>query len=173
MKLLKDIIYDKNDVLVALLIICIAGLLIAWRMDVIMDYPNTLAKQTDTVSTTNDDVVPEEVGNTSEQTSSTNSSNTQSTTDNNKPSTSSESSNSSSNSVWNNGTLSKDVKVTIQGGSATEAVQSLVDIGLFKSYKDYENVCKAAGYDPLGIKATTFTLTKGMTQTDIAKKVTQ
>ena len=52
MKTFKDFLYDKNDILIALVILLIAGLLIVWRMDVIMDYPHTLAKETDTTSTT-------------------------------------------------------------------------------------------------------------------------
>ena len=52
MKTLKDFLYDKNDILIALAILFIAGLLITWRMDVIMDYPETLAKETDTTTTT-------------------------------------------------------------------------------------------------------------------------
>ncbi len=39
MKGLKDFIYDKNDILIALVILILAALLIIWRMDVIMAYP--------------------------------------------------------------------------------------------------------------------------------------
>lgn len=52
MKSFKDFYYDKNDIIIALLILLIAGLLIAWRINVIMDYPQTLAKETDTTQTT-------------------------------------------------------------------------------------------------------------------------
>ena len=52
LKTLKDFYYDKNDIIIALLILCIAGLIIMWRINVIMDYPQTLAKETDTIQTT-------------------------------------------------------------------------------------------------------------------------
>ena len=39
MKKLKDIIYDFNDVLVALLIVAAAAGIIFWRLNVVMDYP--------------------------------------------------------------------------------------------------------------------------------------
>lgn len=42
MNKLKDIFYDKNDILVALIIIAIAALVILWRVDVLMAYPETL-----------------------------------------------------------------------------------------------------------------------------------
>ena len=57
MKALKDFLYDKNDILIALAILFIAGLLITWRMDVIMDYPETLAKETDTTTTTEESAI--------------------------------------------------------------------------------------------------------------------
>lgn len=41
MKSLKDIIYDKSDIVVALLILLIAAAIIINRVDAIMDYPYT------------------------------------------------------------------------------------------------------------------------------------
>ena len=57
MKALKDFFYDKNDIIIALAILLIAALLIVWRMEVIMDYPQTLAKETDTTKTTEQSAV--------------------------------------------------------------------------------------------------------------------
>ena len=144
MKGLKDFIYDKNDILIALVILILAALLIVWRMDAIMDYPQTLAQQTGTTDTTDDTAVPSK--------------------DDGKGSDS---------TLWSNGVLSKEMKVQVEGGSATAAVQSLVDAGLFASYEDFTKVCKAAGCTPEDIKATTFTFEAGCTQTDIAKIVTK
>ena len=42
MNKIKDIIYNKNDILIILLILAVAGLLIWSRIDVIMDYPSKL-----------------------------------------------------------------------------------------------------------------------------------
>jgi len=41
MKTLRDIIYDKSDIAVALLILLIAAAIIINRVDAIMDYPST------------------------------------------------------------------------------------------------------------------------------------
>lgn len=142
MKGLKDFIYDKNDILIALVILILAALLIIWRMDVIMAYPETLAEQTNTTDTTEESAVSGQSGN-------------------------------SSSGLWSDGALTRDVTVTIEGGSATAAVQSLIDAGLFESYDEYTKVCEAAGYVPEEIKATTFTFEQGSTQTDIAKQVTE
>ncbi|MDD4583341.1 MAG: hypothetical protein PHR60_04035 [Eubacteriales bacterium] len=45
MNRLKDILYDKNDLLVALVILAIAGFVIYSRINVIMGYPGTLVAQ--------------------------------------------------------------------------------------------------------------------------------
>lgn len=42
MNRLKDIIYNKNDVLIALVIVLVAGYVIVDRIGVIMDYPSML-----------------------------------------------------------------------------------------------------------------------------------
>ena len=43
MKKIKDLIYDYNDIFVALLIIAVAGAIIFWRVTNIMAYPDYLA----------------------------------------------------------------------------------------------------------------------------------
>ena len=47
MKKFKDFLYDKNDIIIALLILVVASLLIIWRMEAIMEYPKTLISDTD------------------------------------------------------------------------------------------------------------------------------
>ena len=42
MKKFKDFLYDKNDILIALLILIVAALIITWRMNAIMEYPSTI-----------------------------------------------------------------------------------------------------------------------------------
>lgn len=158
MKAIKDFLYDKNDILIALLILVIAGLLIAWRMDVIMAYPQTLAEATGTQDTTNASALDAEKEDAAKSESKDNQN---------------ENADKNEDSIWVDGALKSSVTVTIAGGSATAAVQSLIDQGLFTSYAEFEQVCKAAGYTPENIKATTFTFDAGSTQTDIARKVTQ
>ena len=46
MKKLKDLIYDYNDIFVAVLIVILAGAIISWRISYIMAYPKYLAEQT-------------------------------------------------------------------------------------------------------------------------------
>jgi len=137
LKALKDFYYDKNDIIIALLILLIASLIIAWRMDIIMDYPQTLAKETDTTQTTEQSAVE------------------------------------NPDQIWSDGMLTREVTVTVSGGSAVTAAQSLVDVGLFESYDQYVEICSAAGCTPENIKANTFTFASGSTRTDIVKRVTE
>lgn len=45
MNKIKDFFHDSNDILLAILIILIAAGVIFWRMQVILDYPATVAAQ--------------------------------------------------------------------------------------------------------------------------------
>ena len=47
MNKIRDIIYDYNDIFVALLIIVLAGAMLLWRVNAIMEYPEYLAANTD------------------------------------------------------------------------------------------------------------------------------
>ena len=147
MKFIKDFIYDKNDIVIAFLILVLAAGLIAWRMDVIMSYPQTLADKTGPTKTAVEDMDDNDASNSTDTET-------------------------SSDGIWSGDVLASDVTVTVQAGAAMTAVQSLVDAGLFSSYEDFEKVCKSAGCAPLNIKATTFTFGAGATKADIAKTVT-
>ena len=147
MKSFKDFYYDKNDIIIAILILFIAALIIMWRVNVIMDYPKTLAKETDTLQTTEQSAVDKEE----------------------KPADEPEETDSQ---LWMAGELTQDVTVSITGGSATAAAEGLISAGLFESYGEFEKTCKAVGRSPEDIKASTFTFEEGSTQTDIAKQVT-
>lgn len=46
MNKLKDFLYNKNDIIIVLIILTIASFIIYTRIDAIMDYPEKLAKQT-------------------------------------------------------------------------------------------------------------------------------
>jgi hypothetical protein len=48
MNKIKDFIYDKNDLLIALLIVAVAAYVILSRIDIIMAYPKTLVAESET-----------------------------------------------------------------------------------------------------------------------------
>lgn len=171
MKKFKDFLYDKNDIIIALLILVIASLLIIWRMEAIMEYPKTLISDTESTSTELDSATDEgqtqdpAAGDTSDQGSSD-----QDAQDGDGPD-SSQSDTGGTSALWSNGVLSRDVEVKVSGSSAAEAVECLVAAGLFDDYADYQSACTSAGLDHQKVSAGTFTFTKGSAKTDIAKAV--
>lgn len=153
---LKDFLYDKNDIIITLVILLIAGLLIAWRMDAIMKYPAALVKEIHTAESTKEPVTPPVTKPPADPVQ--------------KPEPEPPEPH---GALWENGTLASDIFVTIHRGSAVQAVNTLIAAGLFTSYEEYTEICRTAGYDPLGIKAASFTFPRGFTKKEIAHKVTQ
>lgn len=153
---MKNFFYKTNDILLAILILAIAIGVIAWRMNVIMDYPNTIGEDSQPVAeeTVNDDD--------SDEATSSDTASEEVTTDD-----------SANGTLWQDGKLTKSVSVKVAGGSAVGAVDCLIDAGLFKSYSQFESFCKKAGTKAENIKAGSFKFNKGMTKTKIAKMVTQ
>lgn len=52
MKKLKDFFYDKNDIIIVLIILAVAAFIIYTRIETIMEYPEELAKQNAATETT-------------------------------------------------------------------------------------------------------------------------
>ena len=151
MKFLKDFFYDKNDIVLTIVILVLAGLLISWRLDVIMKYPATLAKETHTTVTEEDVTDIREEAAAKEE----------------APGEMPQA------SIWADGALTQNVTVTIQQGSATDAVNALVYAGLFDSYSEFVKVCRSVDRKVGSIKATTYVFEAGSTQEDIARQVTK
>ena len=45
MKRIKDFIHDTNDILLAVIIVLIAAGVIFWRLNIILDYPDKVARE--------------------------------------------------------------------------------------------------------------------------------
>ncbi len=169
MKKIKDFLYDKSDLLIALAILLIAALLIVWRLEVIMDYPKEVIK--DNNHQTEFPLTPPE--NTEGENSSEGSGDTEGNTNENENSNenNSEGSNESESEdptpepqkpLWEGGVLTREVTVTVKGNSATAAVQCLIDAGLFENYDEYVNLCATQGVaHPESVIAGTFTFEAG------------
>ena len=147
--------YNQNDIILAFIILAIALLLIAWRVEVIMSYPDTLdtgsqeiAEETATVDDAGEDTAA------SSQASAASSGETTS-------------------DLWKDGKLKKDVTVTVESGSVTAAVESLVTAGLFESYAEFAAYCEGNDIDPTTIKTGEFTFKKDTSKEGIARLVTE
>lgn len=157
MNKIKDIIYDKNDIVLAVIILACAALLILWRLNAIIDYPVVLAEQA---------AAQQEVNN-------ENASKQAKETEKKETAVKENTKNKAADELWENGVTTKQIQVTVTAGDLQTAVESLVAAGLFESYAEYEKVCNSQGIDPAGLKGATFTINAGATKEDIALLVTQ
>ena len=169
MKKFKDFIYDKNDVLIALLILILAALIIIWRMNAIMDYPQTLFQDTDTqpsagntAGIVTEDPTSDIQNEGQEQNDSQEPDDTAAGETSDPPQTS---------SLWNGDVLAKDIEVNVEGSVASSAVACLIEAGLFEDYEEYQAVCDAAGLDDEKVSAGLFEFKKGYTKADIAAEI--
>ena len=170
MKKFKDFIYDKNDIIIAVLILAVAALIIAWRLDVILQYPKQLinngadtnvsepADNTDN-SDDNADTPADNSGDAANSNSGDNANNGDST-----PAQ-------ESAQLWVDGKLSRDIEVDVTGTTASAAVQCLIDKGLFTDYSEYQEACASLGLNHEKVSAGTMTFTKGSTKADVARKI--
>lgn len=198
MNKIKDIFYDKSDIVVAILVLAIAAVLIVWRLGVILEYPK------EHIGTENSDILTEspitevddktdnqgiivegdDVSSGSEGESSEGEGQTEGNTQDNEGSVSggegsegSEDEDNNSNvndaepSLWMDGKLTKTVTVDVEGNSATSAVKCLVDADLFDDYDEYKSICITLGLDDEKVSAGTFTFKKGTSKEKIAKSI--
>ncbi|MGN0713695.1 MAG: hypothetical protein ACI4LJ_07915 [Anaerovoracaceae bacterium] len=164
MKKIKDFLYDKNDILIALLILVAAAFLILWRMEVIMAYPQTVFSSGD------DSSVQLEDGDAADSQSGDgeNADGDQNTGDDNQTG---DGDNQGADALFADGMLTRDVEVNVTGTSATAAVNCLVDAGLFEDYAEYQQICADTGLNHEKVSAGTMLFEKGSTKKDIARKI--
>lgn len=166
MKKFKDFIYDKNDIIIAVLILAVAALIIAWRLDVILQYPKQL------INNDADTNVSEPADNTDNS-----GDNADTPADNSGDGDNSNSGDNANNGdstpaqLWVGGKLSRDIEVDVTGTTASAAVQCLIDKGLFTDYSEYQKACENLGLNHEKVSAGTMTFTKGSTKADVARKI--
>ena len=169
MKHLREFIYDKSDVLVALVILLIAALVIFWRFEAIADYPSTLVGNEKVKSASESS----EISKSKDKAKNSDSKATKSKKDDSDSDASKDDKGDSSSKIYRDGATKEEANVSVQSGSAIEATESLVSLGYFKSYDDFVETCNASGIDPNSIKAGNFSIPAGSTKADIARIVCQ
>ena len=182
MRHLREFIYDKSDILVALVILLIAGLLIFWRFEAIADYPSTLVKSGEVQTAREDSDKDKAKDNSSKSKDEKSDANKGGDKDSNKSKDDSkdgtqtdskdgDKSKESSSGIYDGGVTGKATTLTVQSGSASEAANSLVSAGYFDSYDDFVSTCQSVGIDSGSIKAGTFNIPAGSSKGDVAKIV--
>lgn len=173
MKKLKDILYDYNDILIALAIMVIAALLIMWRISAIVEYPREFISDNTEVSEPAGE--NGESGESGENGESGNPAGEEGEGDEPADDPADEPADEpaeESSSLWEGGVLTRDVQVSVSGGSsATDAIQRLIDAGLFKDYAEYQAICDELGLNHQMVGAGIFVFDKGSTKTDVARVI--
>lgn len=165
---IRDFFYDHNDILVVLLIVLVAAGLILWRVNVIMEYPKLAAEEIARSNTSSDSSTTSD--NTDSSSTSTDDGSTSTDSDSGTDYITDAGTNLNDGLIWEKGVLKNNLDITVPSGSATEAVQALVDAGLFASYDEFEQVATDAGLDT-GVIAGSYEFPAGSTQEDIVKMV--
>ena len=171
MKKLKDFIYDKNDIVIAILILAVAALIISWRLGIILEYPKQLLGTDNPVFDTpvsDDDVTQpdDSEGDEPQISEGDQPQGGEGETDETQGDETEE-----DIPLWDGGVLTEDVEVEVEGASASAAVKCLVNAGLFEDYAEYQKICEAEGMNHEKVSAGTFTFKKGTTKVQIAKKI--
>lgn len=194
MNKIKDFIYDKSDIVIALLILVVAAGIIFWRVDAILKYPKMIPAtppQSESVPPSVDNegenTDNETTGNKTDNNDSEDNENTtankdskdnqsgnkpkdnKSSKDNSQSQEQNSGSNTSGKEIWQGNTLARDIGVNVQGNTATQAIQCLIDAGLFNDYDEYHKICDKIGLDHEKVKAGYMTFDKGSTKADIAR----
>ena len=171
MKKLKDFIYDKNDIVIAILILAVAALIISWRLGIILEYPKQLLGTDDPVFDTpvsDDDVTQpdDSEGDEPQISEGDQPQGGEGETDEPQGGDTEE-----DIPLWDGGVLTEDVEVEVEGASASAAVKCLVNAGVFEDYAEYQKICEEEGMNHEKVSAGTFTFKKGTTKVQIAKKI--
>ncbi|MCR5182002.1 MAG: hypothetical protein K6D56_03160 [Clostridia bacterium] len=184
MNKIKDLIYDKSDILVAILILALAALIIVWRLGIILEYPKEVLGTDDaqTILTNPDDTTQEtgevsgQTGETGEQTQTGENGETGEQTQTGEQTGNQDTQvdePQATGELWDGDVLSRELKVTIPSEVTTAygAVQCLVEAGIFESYEEYRTICQENGFDHEKMRSGVFTFPKGATKLDIIKQV--
>lgn len=181
MNKIKDIIYDKSDILIAILILAIAALIIVWRLSIILEYPKQLIGTDDasTVLTEPDEDAAADTatdadaaGTDADAAGSDAAADSQdAAADGDTADQTDDALEVSNTAQWDGDKLAVDLEVKITGTTASEAVQCMVDAGIFADYAEYESICDSMNYDDEKMRAGVFIFAKGTTKEDIIKQV--
>lgn len=143
MRKLKDFFYDKNDIIIVLLIVAAAAFIIYNRIDAIMDYPETYAKEAAETATKT-----KTVEETDQQTQ-------------------------ASESTAPESSASSPVSITIDDADTSSSVATkLQEAGLIEDTGAFETYVNSAG-KASSIRSGTFQIPKGSSSEEILNIITQ
>ncbi len=145
LEIMKDKWYTINDIILALIIITVAAIIIFWRFDILMQYPDQLAKN-----------------NTKRQTE----------MDKKDETNSSKSSAIKMGKAFKDGQLIDNVNITILEGNDEAAFKDLIDKNLFDNYAQFEDALKSLNLSVDMVRRGTMGFNKGTSVETLLKDLT-
>lgn len=145
LEIMKDKWYTINDIILALIIITVAAIIIFWRFDILMQYPDQLAK---------------------------NNAKRQTEMDKKDETNSSKSSAIKMGKAFKDGQLIDNVNITILEGNDEAAFKDLIDKNLFDNYAQFEDALKSLNLSVDMVRRGTMGFTKGTSVETLLKDLT-
>lgn len=142
---MKDKWYTINDIILALIIITVAAIIIFWRFDILMQYPDQLAK---------------------------NNAKRQTEMDKKDETNSSKSSAIKMGKAFKDGQLIDNVNITILEGNDEAAFKDLIDKNLFDNYAQFEDALKSLNLSVDMVRRGTMGFNKGTSVETLLKDLT-
>ena len=144
-EIMKDKWYTINDIILALIIITVAAIIIFWRFDILMQYPDQLAK---------------------------NNAKRQTEMDKKDETNSSISSAIKMGKAFKDGQLIDNVNITILEGNDEAAFKDLIDKNLFDNYAQFEDALKSLNLSVDMVRRGTMGFNKGASVETLLKDLT-
>lgn len=145
LEIMKDKWYTINDIILALIIITVAAIIIFWRFDILMQYPDQLAK---------------------------NNAKRQTEMDKKDETNSSKSSAIKMGKAFKDGQLIDNVNITILEGNDEAAFKDLIDKNLFDNYAQFEDALKSLNLSVDMVRRGTMGFNKGTSVETLLKDLT-
>ncbi len=145
LEIMKDKWYTINDIILALIIITVAAIIIFWRFDILMQYPDHLAK---------------------------NNAKRQTEMDKKDETNSSKSSAIKMGKAFKDGQLIDNVNITILEGNDEAAFKDLIDKNLFDNYAQFEDALKSLNLSVDMVRRGTMGFNKGTSVETLLKDLT-
>ena len=145
LEIMKDKWYTINDIILALIIITVAAIIIFWRFDILMQYPDQLAK---------------------------NNAKRQTEMDKKDETNSSISSAIKMGKAFKDGQLIDNVNITILEGNDEAAFKDLIDKNLFDNYAQFEDALKSLNLSVDMVRRGTMGFSRGTSVETLLKDLT-
>lgn len=165
MKALKDIFYDLNDIMVALIILAVAGLVIVTNIDSILDYPSSVSAEVQEPERETPTIYAENPPITNDITSGAITGNEEGDSDQNT----------TGGGVTGNPGTGEVVKYSVyinSGETGDQIADKLISVGLFKDRQQFSNAVTAAGAEGK-LRAGEFIIPSDSTPAEVISIITQ